>query len=294
MPNSTTLFVGITSWNSAAFLGHALTAWQRHTAVPMHLAVWDNSSSDASATIAREAGAELLVRSCSQADAMNGLWRRATAKYVLLVHADVIVLSDRWFELCAAQLASRDAALVSPEDVGCGPFTRPFGIGMPESSFLFIDRERMATTEQWTWQGWRRLRLPRRALDLNGPHVTHRIPQRLAAAGLAWRPMEVQPSDTLDVVRYGPYPGAQIWSEELGRLRYGLGNFYSLDSTVTHYHNWYDRLATAESEPATRAPRRGFPAAFVRDYTAAFLADYAAGRLVVPSARLRDREPVAL
>lgn len=292
MPTSTTLFVGITSWNSAAFLGHALAAWRRHTSVPLQLAVWDNASTDDSARLAREAGADLVVRACSQPDAMNGLWQRAKSKYVLLVHADVVVLSDRWFELCVDQLASPGAALVSPEDVGCGPFTRPFGIGMPESSFLFFDRELMATVALWTWRGWRRL--PYRSLDLHGPHVTHRIPRRLEDAGLSWRPMEVQPSDALPVARFGPYPDAQIWSEELAHLRYGLGNFYSLDGTVTHYHNWYDRLSTAESEAATRVPQRAFPSAFVRDYTAAFLADYAAGRLVVPPARPRDREPVAL
>jgi glycosyltransferase involved in cell wall biosynthesis len=289
-----TVFIGITTWNSELLIGHSLAAWRRHTSVPMRLVVWDNASTDATPRLAREAGGELVIRASTQADALNGLWRLAREEYVLLAHADVVVLSDRWFELCSSALSPEGMALVSPEDVGCGPYTRPFGLGMPESSFLFARRGRMERIERTIWRRWRRLPYPRRGLDFDAPHVTHRLPLHLASAGLGWARMQVQPSDSLPGTRFGPYPGATVWTEELAHLRYGLGNFYHLHGIVTHYHNWYDRIPRQGDADSRRATTREFPRAFIRDYTAAFLADYTAGHLIVTPATDRDREPTAL
>ncbi len=288
------LFVGITTWNSELFIGHAIDAWRRLTSVPLRIVVWDNESTDGTRGIVESTGAELFSRTCSQAEALDRLWQLASEEYVLLTHADVLMLSENWFELCAAPFSEEETALVSPEDVGCGPFSRPFGLGMPESSFLLLHRERAKRLERLLWRRWHGLPYARHGLDFDAPHITHHLPKRLGAAGLSWTAMDVQPSERLPESRYGPYPGAPVWSGELAYLRYGLGNFYSINGVVTHYHNWYDRIPRSEAGDDCSASRRNFPRQYVRDYTLAFLADYRAGRLVVPGARKRDREPVAL
>ena len=281
------------SWNSALFLPHCLEALKRTTqAVNTHICVLDNSSDDESASLARRSGAEVLVRRCTQPEALQELVRRSSGRHTLLLHADVILLADDWYSRCSAHLQG-STVLISPEDIGCGPLTRPFGRGMPESSFLLFDTAGLRRARRLIWHRWHRLPLPRREFDFSGGHVTHNIPARLAERGLGWRPMNVYPSNAEAEPLFIPDPEVTLWSEELGHLRYGLGNFYGIDGTITHYHNWYDRLITSRAGEQGQA-RRGFPAAFINAYSQRFLADYRAGRVDLPRDLRTDREPVAL
>jgi hypothetical protein len=290
---SVDLFVGITSWNSSLFLPHCLEALHRTTAgLRTRICVLDNASTDASVSLARERGAEVLVRRCTQPEALQQLVRQSNGRYTLLLHADVILLAADWFERCRSALVG-NTVLVSPEDIGCGPLTRPFGRGMPESSFMLFDTNGLRRARAVVWRRRYRLPLPRREFDFSGGHVTHNIPRRLADRGLTWRPMHVYVSNAEPQPLFTPDPDVSLWTEELGYLRYGLGNFYGLDGTITHYHNWYDRVITARPSSDQR-PRREFPAAFINAYSQRFLADYQAGRVDLPRDLRTDRAPVAL
>lgn len=291
----TTLFVGVTSWNSARFLSHSLDAVRRTVDErDLRLVVWDNVSRDGSAEIARRFGAEVVVRSRGQGDALNGLFALSRSRWTLLMHSDVVLLDGGWLDRCIEWIRKDRSALLSPEDVGCGPFTRPFGLEMPESSFLFMDTAKIRRCRSLLWRRWRRIRVPFLGLDLYGPHITHNLPRRLAARGERWRALDVQTSDSVDHILYGPYPGHGVWTEELGHLRYGLGNFYGLEGTITHYHNWYDRISDLETTSPDLVSRTGFPPAYIREYSERFLSDFRAGGLVVPTQSPRARAPRAL
>ncbi len=287
------LFVGITSWNSALFLPHCLASLRRTTnGLRSRLFVLDNASTDASAELARAGGAEVLVRRCTQPQALQQLVRMSTGHFTLLIHADVILLAPDWFDRCTARL--RDTTvLVSPEDIGCGPLTRPFGRGMPESSFLLFDTQGLRRARRLVWHRRHRIPYPRREFDFSGGHVTHNIPRRLAERGLSWHPMNVYVSNAEPEALFTPDADVTLWSEELGHLRYGLGNFYGLDGAITHYHNWYDRMITPRPAGA-EAPRRQFPAAFINAYSQRFLADLQADRIDLPRDLNSNRQPVAL
>jgi len=291
------LFVGITSWNSALFLPHCLAALARTTrGLRVRVTVADNGSRDDSVAIAAAHGAQVMHTRCSQADALNRLLAASDAPATLLLHADVVLLGEDWFERCRARLDGR-VALVAPEDIGCGPCTRPFGRDRPESSFLFFDTAAARRSRALGWRRWHRLPLPRRRLDLYGEHVTHRLPRALAARGYRWQPMAVHPSPPSDRALYTPRFRAPVWEPGLAFLRYGLGNFYSLDGAFTHYHNWFDRVDVDVGDASTATTARdggGFPAAYVNAYTRAFLADLAAGTLVLPAIDSACREPRAL
>jgi len=91
--------------------------------------------------------------------------------------------------------------------------------------------------------------------------------------------------------------GSGVWSDELRFLRYGLGNFYTLDGMITHYHNWYDRVQQAAGVPPVTPTGRnpkGFPLDYVKAYSERFLRDYQSGQLVLPSPQIIQREPKAL
>jgi len=289
------LFVGITSWNSELFLPHCLAALRSCTAgVPLDLCVLDNGSTDRSAQLAREAGATVVVRSCTQPEALQALVRRSRSPYTLLLHADVILLDPGWFELCTARLRG-NTVLVSPQDIGCGPLTRPFGAGMPESSFLLFRTAGLRRCRRLIWRRRHRIPLPRREFDFSGGHVTHNIPRRLAERGLTWQPMEVHVSNHEATPLFLPDGVPDLWTEELGHLRYGLGNFYGLEGRITHYHNWYDRVITRSGPSApSAAGKRSFPPAFINAYSQRFLADYQAGRVDLPLDRSGTRVPQAL
>ena len=289
------LFVGITSWNSELFLPHCLEALQNTTAgLHTHICVLDNGSADRSVAIARERGAEVVQRRCTQPEALNALLNRSRSPYTLLLHADVIVLAPDWFQLCRSRF-SEGVALVSPQDIGCGPLTRPFGAGMPESSFLLMHTQRFCRRRRLHWRRKGRLPRPRYEVDFQGPHITHHLPMELERRRLSWVPMDVYVSNRASEPLFTPASPPAIWSDELAYLRYGLGNFYGLGGTITHYHNWYGRIAAREkTETAPNPSRKDFPVDFIRSYTQRLLADYSAGRLELPTDLSTTRTPRAL
>jgi len=289
------LFVGITSWNSELFLPSCLQALQSTTrGIETHVCVLDNISQDDSARIARKHGVDVVVRSCTQPEALNMLIRRSKATFTLLIHADVILLNECWFQVCRSKLVG-NIVLVSPEDIGCGPLTRPFGAGKPESSFMLFDTHALKSSRRVVWRRSKRIPLPRYEFDFSGGHVTHNIPLLLHGRGLNWHPMAVHASSWEEVPLYIPSEQPKIWSDELGHLRYGLGNFYTIDGVITHYHNWYDRVITASKiGAAAKGSSKEFPADFITQYSNRFLADYQEGRVDLPRDLYSKRMPKAL
>ena len=84
---------------------------------------------------------------------------------------------------------------------------------------------------------------------------------------------------------YRPPFTPEYWSEELGYLRYAMGNFYSLDGEITHYHNWFERaLENVEEDSTQTLPEQsgGLPLAFLARYTRNFMDDYERGTLQLP------------
>jgi GT2 family glycosyltransferase len=68
------LFIGVTSWNSQLFLPSCLESIRATTiGLPIQLHVVDNCSNDQSAEIARNYGAAVTVKSCTQRQALNHL-----------------------------------------------------------------------------------------------------------------------------------------------------------------------------------------------------------------------------
>jgi hypothetical protein len=79
----------------------------------------------------------------------------------------------------------------------------------------------------------------------------------------------------------------KYWGESLRHLRYGLGNFYSLNGHITHYHNWFDRVGLGSNDfdstsKETIPPEGGIPKAYLQICSARFLADLKAGALRIP------------
>jgi hypothetical protein len=225
-----------------------------------------------------------------QADALNRLAAPSDALYTLLIHADVVLLGPRWFALCRAA-AEAGAGLVSPQDIGCGPQTRAFGKDMPESSFLFFETRALRLLRETLWFPGRFFSWPRRVVDFYGPHATHRLPRKLAARGMSWRPMLGHWSEPSPDPIYFPKEPAVVWSVELAHLLYGLGNFCSLDGEITHYHNCYDRVHAKDGQSAAKCE---FPLDFIVATTRRFIADYDARMLRLPPAVPSLREPKAL
>jgi hypothetical protein len=65
-----------------------------------------------------------------------------------------------------------------------------------------------------------------------------------------------------------------------------MGNFYSLDGVITHYHNWFDRVpkdVALDSTETTEGEGRGLPLAFLSLGTRRFLNDFRAGTLSLPA-----------
>lgn len=293
------LFVGVTSWNSELFLPLCLQALQKTTqGINTHICVLDNVSQDGSVSIARKQGVDVVVRSCTQPEALNMLIRRSKATYTLLIHADVIMLNNSWFQLCRSKMGD-GIVLVSPEDIGCGPLTRPFGAGKPESSFMLFETKALKSARRIVWRSKKRIPIPRKEFDFSGGHVTHHIPHLLQARGLSWFAMGVHASNREETSFYVPSEPAKVWSPELGHLRYGLGNFYTIDGVITHYHNWYDRVITAKTEgaatkTASKAGSKEFPGDFINQYSSRFLADYQGGNVDLPRDLYSNRKPQAL
>jgi len=292
------LFIGITSWNSELFLGACLKSVLTNTrGLRVKIVVMDNCSGDQSAQIAKQHGVALVQQKMNQPEALNALMNMSKAKHTLLIHADVVLLSPQWHALCAAKI-SDSVVFVSPQDIGCGPMTRNFGRGHPESSFMFFDTDAIKAMRQWK-QLRRRFRVPYkfgRRFDFYANHVTHSIAENLTKHGKSWHMMAVSPSRSLPEIVYQPSwstsePSPSQWLPELAHLEYGLGNFYSLDNVVTHYHNWYDRIEarTKNTSAATTEPNnQGYPVDFVRAYSRRFIHDYDNDQINLPEV-LYDR-----
>jgi glycosyltransferase involved in cell wall biosynthesis len=295
MSKSKKLFIGITSFDSAVFLGSTIKAAQRNTDPDLtRIVVLDNESTDGSAELARDYGVEVVSQHCTQPQALNHLLDLSRSEFTLLIHSDVILLSPRWFEVCSRRLTG-NVALISPEDIGCGPFTRPWGKNKPESSFLLF-RTAMARAAR-TWHRVQRfkIRWPYRALDFFGDHVTYNLPEVLATHGYAWTMMSVHTSSYEERAVYQPNFKPKIWRDTLSFYRYGLGNFYSLDGHMTHYHNWFDRTISEsvklDVESQETFPKKdGLPLAYVKAYTEKFLSDYKNDAVIIPEVSSERRE----
>jgi glycosyltransferase involved in cell wall biosynthesis len=281
------LFVGITAWNSAALLGHCIDAVKTTTKqFATRIVVLDNQSTDGSRELALSKGVEVISKRCNQSQALVRLFNSSRCEYTLLIHSDVVLLSENWLDVCASRM-KENVVMISPEDVGCGPYTRPWGKGMPESSFLLFRTAPMRAARQWYHIQRFKIRWPFRAVDFFGEHVTYNLPSMLEAHGLSWRMMAVHTSTTEVSPIYTPSFKPLNWETAWGYYRYGLGNFYSLDGHITHYHNWFDRTA-AESltvdldSHATFPKEGGLPLAYVGQYTQNFLNDLKQGKLVLP------------
>jgi glycosyltransferase involved in cell wall biosynthesis len=290
------LFVGVTTWNSELFLERCLRAIRNTTdGVDMQLGVVDNLSTDRSVEIARDMGAQVHQENCSQAIALNRLLAMSNARHTLLIHSDVILLSPTWYSTCSRHLAG-NVALVSPEDIGCGPLTRPYGAGKPESCFMLFDTAKARAARTLKWIRRKGIPWPRLHLDLEDYYVTHDLPDTLGRRGYTWQPMKVHASPSEEAAVYTPPFTPEYWSAQLGRLRYGMGNFYSLDGDVTHYHNWFDRVPKnmpLDSLETTEGNGKGLPLAFLSLGTRTFLDDLDAGAVVLPRADEPQPEPRA-
>jgi len=288
------LFVGVTTWNSELFLEHCLRSIRTTTdGLSMHLGVVDNLSKDRSVEIARDFGAEARLEYCSQAIALNRLLSMSKGRRTLLLHSDVVLLSPNWYSVCNARMAG-NVALISPEDIGCGPLTRPYGRGMPESCFLLFDTDKARRMREWIWVRRKGIPFPEKRLDLEDFYVTHDLPANLTRHGYTWVPMRVHASPKEAAPAYVPQFTPEYWSEELGYFRYAMGNFYSLDGEITHYHNWFDRVpkdVPLDSRETTEGGGKGLPMAFLSLGTRNFIDDLRAERVALPSASEPMREP---
>jgi hypothetical protein len=167
---------------------------------------------------------------------------------------------------------------------------------MPESCFLLFDTVKARRARTWEWIRRRGVPWPRLSLKLDHYYVTHDLPNSLSRQGYTWQPMRVHASPRQAGPVYRPSFTPEYWSEELSFLRYGMGNFYSLDGCVTHYHNWFDRVpkdVPLESRETTEGGGRGLPLAYLSLGTRNFLSDLRANRLQLPAADEPYREPRA-
>ena len=123
-------------------------------------------------------------------------------------------------------------------------------------------------------------------VDFYGDHITYNLPRRLAAANLSWLPMSVHLSASAEEPYFVPKFPLKHWLPQMGHLRYGLGNFYSLGGVVTHYHNWYDRRVVRtkefEEKETLEVDGGGVPVAYLKAYTDNFIADYWRGTISIP------------
>ena len=289
------IFVGITSWNSQLFLPHCLRSLQETTqGQDISICVLDNNSTDDSVAIARSFGVEVIQMGCTQPQALSFLINRSRSDYTLLIHADVILVDPRWSSLCMDKIDD-SVVLVSPEDIGCGPMTRPFGLNMPESSFMFFKTKLIKKCRSLVLLPTRNRLFPRYEFVFNGHHVTHNIPSTLSRHGFRWFAMNVLTSNVVSEPLFRPSKPPAVWSDELAYLRYGLGNFYSIDGVITHYHNWYDRIsARSQASISTVERKNDFPTEFIYDYTHRFLSDYQRNELDIPIDLNIRRPPKAL
>lgn len=275
------LRVGITTRNDEQALPLCLESLERTLVdVPHEVVIVDCVSSDATVRIAEAHGAKVVVRDWSQSDSLNYLLVTSRARHTLLLHSDVVLLADDWYPTVVAALDA-GASLVSPDDSGLGPHLRAsYGSGKPESSFLFWRTQQMLRLRRLDVANALSRRLPfLRALDLHDLHVTHRLPAALERAGLRWQAMEVLASPAREAwFAAERVPTGANWQHAWGSLEYGFGNFYALDGTITHFHQWYSRYAGGEDA----VNDDGVPTAYLREAAERFRHDYRAGAVRLP------------
>jgi hypothetical protein len=95
--------------------------------------------------------------------------------------------------------------------------------------------------------------------------------------------VHASPADSSNA--YTPQFTPEYWSDDLSPLRYAMGNFYSLDGEITHYHNWFDRVpkdVPLTSTETTEGDGKGLPLAYLSLGTRRFLEDLSAGTLILP------------
>ena len=271
------VFIGMTTWNDAAFVARTLPALQRTLdGVAARIVAWDNGSVDDTLDVLRKLGVETRVRRCAQADALDGLLALSDAPYTLLLHSDVFVLAPGWFALLRDALHATGAALISPEDIGLGNYRRHAFRAMPESSFMFCDTAKIRACRQLRplpalLKNALRFRYLSglRGIGFDAPHITH---------GLTWEMMRPLPSPRLPE----PWSTDPAFAEE-SRFTYGDGNFYAYHGVITHYHNWYARYVTPQADLA--GAMDDAQQAYSRAYTTRFFADFDAGTIHLPEVK---------
>lgn len=284
------LFIGIATWNSGRFLEACLKQIAATSdGLRYQVGIVDNGSTDSTVAIAKAHGCRVEVRQSYFPDALNTLVSWSRAPFTLFIHSDTILLNPNWFSLCTGRLTGTNA-LISPQDIGCGPFTRPWGVGMPESSFMLFRTQDLLSLRYYRWVRRYMIRLPQRVINFYHGHVTHFLPDELAQRGLTWVPMKVHTSRELPETLFTPPANAKCWSDELAHLEYGLGNFYSIDGEFTHYHNWYERLL--DNEHSERQPdNAGIPLDYVGQRSRQFLENLSAGKVILPDVDIPERSP---
>ena len=289
------LDICIPTWNSSLFLDCCLRQIKANCeGLRYRVTIVDNASSDTTCSIAREHGCRIWVKRQSMPDALNQLTKASTARHTLFMHADTVLLNPQWYALTTAKLTGA-TALVSPQDIGCGPYSRPGGIGMPESSFMLFNTRQLKQLYRRRWVQRFRLLTPQRYVNFYSGSVTHYIPSELQRKGYDWHAMQVHISPEESTPIFTPDRRNRCcWSESLAKLRYGLGNFYSLDGVLTHYHNWYDRIL-GDHEGSDAPPRGdGIPNAYIAQRSRVFLDDYAANAIRIPSPLSQEQAPQAI
>ncbi len=275
------LFVGITAWNSDWFLGDCLDSLREKTkGHRLEIVVFDNHSTDGTVEIAKRRGAKVKIGNSGQGTALNWLFAQSRAELTLLIHADVVFLSENWFPICYEAM-STNTVLVSPKDIGLGPMTRGYH-DKPESSFMLFHTRRAKRLMRWYSTQRFKIKWPWRGINFYGPHITHDLPKEIAEAGLTWEKMDVWESPRAENPIYRCEFPAANWKPEYADSEYGFGNFYSLNGQLTHYHNWYNRANQVPTDSTEVHPTDHLPLAFFRVYGERFLNHYRSNQLQIP------------
>jgi len=285
------LEICIPTWNSSLFLRQCLTQIRKTCeGLNYQVLILDNQSTDETRTIAESFGCEVWEHKCSMPDALNELFKRSRGHRTLFMHADTILLHSDWFSLADKHLTDH-CILVSPQDIGCGPYTRPMGKDKPESSFMLFDTARLRKSRSIRLvQRFRFPWFPQRIINFYSESVTQYIPAELDKRGYQWKSMQVHvSSSTIDPIYDSSrvVPG-QCWDDSLSTLHYGLGNFYSIDGVITHYHNWYDRILGGHPDCKEKS---GIPVEYIAERTRQFLHDFEANQVVIPTQPSAEQEP---
>lgn len=278
--------VGITTWDDEEIIQVLIDSILNSFVINTYsLMAFDNCSKDKTVKILKKNGILTLSKNRPQACALNELLNRSCAKYTLLIHSDVVFLSDNLNSIIY-DCVDDNTILLSPEDIGCGPyFRRDLGANKPESSFMCFNTELAKKMRKFGYYEKRSLKkivkrpslvLPEYHFNFWGPHITHDIPDLLSEKNLSWKKMNVEPS------RYEP----GVWSDYLNNKTtnekklieardyiYGLGNFYRVDGKLTHYHNWFARTLSGNKS------YQGIPSDFVVAYTKRLMSDYKSGEI---------------